>query len=86
MKMNGHQKIAELAQFCYDLSHQSYFQNHVFFEYSPKHNCVKIKVYVGGWEESADPVYNTWHSLDRYYDCVDVDDIKKSIMECLEKS
>ena len=76
-------KMVALAQFCYE---QSQGEHDLFFEYSPLMNCVKIDAYAGGgcpkW--SGDPDYSKWISLDRYYDQVDAETIKQSIIDFLE--
>jgi len=75
------EKMLALAQFCYE---ESEGQHDVFFEYSPFLNCVKIEAYAGGYEMSESPVYKRWLSLDPYYDDIDAEQIKQSIIDFLD--
>ncbi len=80
-------KLIALAEFCYDYGkdkYKLYNEHHLFFEYSPKFNCVKITVYLGGHCTDKEPDYSKWHSLDRYYDCIDAEDIKQEILSVLD--
>jgi len=83
MNDKARDKMVALAQFCFE---QSQGEHDIFFEYSPVSHNVKIEAYAGGgcpkW--SGYPDYSKWISLDPYYDDIDAEQIKQSIIDFLE--